>query len=80
MILKSKVLFWLLAPFLGFFISFLFSSFSERSEDPSLNKLTASAIRPVEAVAALGQLSPLGDGGLLRWPSIFTLSSVYKYD
>ena len=64
----SKYIPWLLAPFLGFFVAFGFSFLTESERKPAQNNLPLSDLRPVEAVAALGQLSPLGEVRRLAAP------------
>ena len=64
----SKYIPWLLAPFLGVFVAFGFSFLTESERKPAQNNLPLSDLRPVEAVAALGQLSPLGEVRRLAAP------------
>jgi len=59
--LKPKFLIWVLAPVLGFLVAFVASTFTDRSNQPSLTESPELEVREVEAVAALGQLSPLGE-------------------
>ncbi len=67
--LASKFLLWPLLPVLGFLIAFGLSSFDERSKKPPIDNLSDAVVRPLEAVAALGQLSPLGEIRKLAAPS-----------
>ncbi len=56
-----KFLIFLIAPGIGIFGTFVFTSFSER-EKPSVSPADQKTfVRPVQAVAALGRLSPAGD-------------------
>ena len=66
--LKPKYLIWLLVPFIGFIGSSIFSIFTDRYQKSSDNSISAPVERPIEAVAALGQLSPLGDVRRLAAP------------
>ncbi len=66
--LKSKRPLWLLAPLIGFVVAFGIFAFSDRRRQTSLVNLSETVIRPIEAVAALGQLSPLGEVRRLAAP------------
>lgn len=66
--MKKKYLLLALAPALGYLVAFCLSSFGESSQTPSPRETTEDFLRPVEAVAALGQLSPLGEVRRLAAP------------
>ena len=68
MMVKRKYLFWILVPFLGFMGSSLLSVFTYQNQQSTENEISTPAARPIEAVAALGQLSPLGDVRRLAAP------------
>jgi len=66
--LKPKFFLWLLSPFIGFLVAFGFSAFTESRRQTSLDDLPEAVVRQIEAVAALGQLSPLGEVRRLAAP------------
>ena len=66
--MKKKYLLLTLAPAFGFLIPFVISSLGERQETSALSEAIEPVVRPVEAVAALGQLSPLGEVRRLAAP------------
>ena len=69
MILKNKSYLWFLLPVIGLTGSFVFSVFIDRDKKSSDSfAISTPVVRPLEAVAALGQLSPLGDVRRLAAP------------
>ena len=65
---KLKLFYLLLAPFIGFLFSLGFSTTFKKSVAPPNDVLPRPVVRPIEAVAALGQISPAGDVRRLAAP------------
>ena len=65
---KLKLFYFLLAPFIGFFFALGFSTTFKKPVIPSKDVQPQQVVRPIEAVAALGQLSPAGDVRRLAAP------------
>ena len=66
--MKRNYLLWFLAPLLGFLMSFALSTFTEKTNKSAIIDDPEVFVRPLEAVAALGQLSPLGEVRRLAAP------------
>ncbi|WP_320667593.1 HlyD family efflux transporter periplasmic adaptor subunit [Prochlorococcus sp. MIT 1307] len=66
--MKPKFLILIISPVLGFFLASLFSTFVERSKEATEIKSSEPLVIPLESVAALGQLSPLGEVRSLAAP------------
>ncbi len=66
--LKLKFLIFLVIPFIGYICTDIFYGISQKSKRIGIDKTNASIVRRVEAVAALGQLTPLGEVRQLAAP------------